>query len=113
MPANQPADSADITDDERRERRFFSYPELDRQGTHKARTRRTRLFLYDLDHMDDEALVEAVEAVPTARRTSRQLAHLAAMQGATQASTQPGNDSTPQADGSEEIDFTAGNLSQL
>ena len=121
VPANQPADSADITDDERRERRFFSYPELDRQGTHKARTRRTRLFLYDLDHMDDEALVEAVEAVPTARRTSRQLAHLAAMQGATQAttqpatqpSTQPGNDSTPQADGSEEIDFTAGNLSQL
>ena len=120
VPANQPADSADsadITDDERRERRFFSYPELDRQGTHKARTRRTRLFLYDLDHMDDEALVEAVEAVPTARRTSRQLAHLAAMQGttqaSTQASTQPGNDSTPQADGSEEIDFTAGNLSQL
>lgn len=107
----QPADDnsaaappAPLDADDRRDRRVHSYPELDRLGTHKARQRRTRLFLYDLDHMDDEALVEAVDATPTARRTSGQLAHLAAMQGA----TQHDNGRAPQAGGNEEIDFTAG-----
>ncbi len=86
-------------DDERRERRTAAYPELDRAAATQPRRRHTRIFLYDDEHLDDEALVEAVDAVPTACRTSQQLAQLAAMQG----TTQPLDNAGP------EIDFTAGN----
>ena len=67
------------------ERRGEFYQELNssRSGKHPTLRRRPKIFLYTPDDLDNDRLIEEVEAVPTARRTIEQLSALCAMSQAT------------------------------
>ncbi len=69
-------------DNEKLRRRIYNYPELKREGRKpKYRQRRHRVFVYNnVEALDNEELLEVIERVPTALRTTEQISKICALE---------------------------------
>ncbi len=61
------------------DRRLHNYPWLANNKSRPGLRRRPKVFIYDIEDLDNEILMEEIEKVATAARTSEQLSHLCAM----------------------------------
>ncbi len=62
--------------DEKANRRLLNYPELSRDKKGRTIKRRPKSYIFSLEDLDNEEILNKIESVPTAKRTSADLASL-------------------------------------